>query len=154
MIYEQLTESERERINGWLIQNAKFVSGGWIVSGIVNLAWCGGWHYVVELENEPEGLRKTFSAHFIPVDPPPPYIVFSDEQMEGSGGGWLMRNAANIEYEDLIALYFEACEDGPWHECNAFLDELQRRGFTHVKITWECEDEGHLMNLEHWKVER
>jgi hypothetical protein len=70
MLYDQFTEEEQDRITDWLIKHAEFYEGGWMVSGLVNLEWCNGDHYVVELENYIDGKHR-HSAHLIPCKESP-----------------------------------------------------------------------------------
>lgn len=75
--------------------------------------------------------------------------VFSDANMEGPPGG-LTSDGLPIHDLGLETHYHQSGDDGPWYECDAFLERLQSCGFTHVDVTWEGED-ADLMRLSDWK---
>lgn len=79
-------------------------------------------------------------------------IVFSDAPMEGPPGG-LTRNGVFLPMEsELMTYYYQTCEDGPWHESDAFLEYLEELGFTHVEVTWEG-DSAKYRRLSDWRSE-
>ena len=67
MLYDQLTETEKDRITNWLCDETEWREGGWIIAGLVHLEWNSGWYYVVEVEDTSTKGCSVITAHLVPT---------------------------------------------------------------------------------------